>query len=116
MEYLEREFKEWDKTTPVYSEKLDQYFFTVDELSDYCYDEELDETDLLHLRLLLCEPNYLNEIDFNNHWCDVIPDNYDSIDDVASKELLTAMGYFNSIVRHHKPVSWNPGKYRINQI
>ena len=114
MEYSQREFKPWDKTTPVYSECLDRYFFAVEELSDYCYDEEITDEDGSYLKLLICEPNYLKEIDFSNIWCDLIPDNCDSVNDVASKELLKAMDDFNEVVRHHKPVSWYPGEFRTN--
>jgi hypothetical protein len=111
MEYLEREFKEWDKITPVYSEKLDQYFFTVDELSDYCYDAEITDEDGTFLKLLICEPIYLWQLDFNNIYCDILPEDF-NIDDVASKELLVAMTNFNNMIKDHKSVSWFPGKFR----
>lgn len=111
-EYLKLEFKEWDRKIPVYSDAFDRFFFTVDELSDFCYDEEItDDDNGTVLRLILCKPNYLHEIDFNDMWVDILPeDQY--IDDVGSKELLNAIGELNSVIRHHKPVSWLPGNLR----
>ena len=111
--YLEKPFKEWDRKTPVYSESFDKYFFSVDELSDFCYDDEItDDENGTVLKLLICEPNYLSEIDFNNVWCELVPENFDRIEDVASKDLLDIMDKFNKIVKNHAPVSWYPGEYR----
>ncbi len=112
MKYLEREFKEWDRKTPVYSERLDQYFMTVDELSDYCYDAELtDDEEGTFLKLIICDPNYLWQLDFNDIYCDILPEDI-NIDDVSSKELTEAMNAFNKSIAKQKPVSWSPGKYR----
>jgi hypothetical protein len=67
MEYLKREFKQWDKITPVYSERLDKYFFTSDELSDYFYENEISDDDPeSDLQLVLCQPNYLTQINFDD--------------------------------------------------
>lgn len=110
--YLKLEFKEWDRETPVYSERFDKYFFTIDELSDFCYDDEItDDENGTELQLVLCKPQYLHELDLNNIFCDILPeDQY--IDDVGSKDLIEAINKLNEEIRHHAPVSWTPSNIR----
>jgi len=110
--YMEREFKEWDKVTPVYSETFDRYFMSIGELSDFTYEEEItDDKDGSYLKLILCVPNNLWEIDPDDIYSDIFPEDMVARD-VCSKEFEDALKALNDVIKSHKPVSWSPSKYR----
>lgn len=112
MKYEEMPFKEWDGKEVLYCDKHDKYFMNLDEIVDFIDEFENEET--AGLQLIICTPNYLSEIDFTNEWCDIIPDGFDSIDDVATGEFIKAMQAFNALVRQQPCVSYSPGKFRTD--
>lgn len=104
--YMQREFKEWDGKTPLCLFGEDKYFFSEDDVADYLEEEEPE-----NIMLMICEPNYLWEIDMEAQWEDILPEDW-SFEDVASKELLEKLKEVNTLIAGHSPVSWNEGKYR----
>lgn len=86
----------------LYSHVADKYFFSEDELLEYCEDEEVKPEDL---RLVFCEPNYLGTLELN---CDEFPE------DAVSKEVLSKLDELNRLIQAHKPISYSPGKIRAS--
>lgn len=89
---------EWDGITPLYSDRLDKYFW-----HDDFEDEEMESLDLV-----ICEPTYARELD-SDRWEDDLPEDGD-----VPAWLDEAIDKFNEIVRaNHEPLSWFPGKKRV---
>src|SRR5574338_777228 len=90
---------EWDGKALLYSEARDQYYSTPDDAA-----EELEEDQTLaDLRLVICEPNHVRQLE-PDHCCDELPEDGDVPDEVAE-----AMEAFNSAVAGIV-LSWSPGK------
>jgi hypothetical protein len=104
--YKEMPTKEWDGKEYLYSLSADKYFFSEDDLTDYCYEEETKPEDLM---LVFCEPNYLSELEL---YSDMFPDDIET-DDVVDRELLTMLEELNKKIREHKPISYTSGKVRV---
>lgn len=102
--YSRRERADWDETTPIYSTTVDRYFYSVDEVDDYAYDTETTKEDL---RLVLCEPVFLQRID-DDRWVDDLPEDGDLPDEVKS-----ALDNLNVALLAAGPVSWTPGKKAV---
>ena len=90
---------EWDGKAMLYSEARDQYYSTPDDAAE---DLEDDQT-LADLRLVICEPNYVRQIE-PDYCCDDLPEDGDVPDEVAE-----AMEAFNAAVAGIV-LSWSPGK------
>ena len=103
--YEQMERKEWDGETPLYSESADEYFFSEDELLDYL--ESYGETKQA-LRLIICEPIYLRQVD-TDYFCDELAD-----DGELPEAVINALNNLNVVIRDEDPVSWMPGKYAID--
>jgi len=98
----------WDGSTPIVIFDDDKYFFSEDDLLEYCEDNECSPSDLM---LCLCKPNYLRQVD-ESYWEDVFPeDQY--LDDVADKAVLQALKALNLAIKNQGPVSWSQDKIRI---
>lgn len=102
--YKALECKEWDGKTPLYSDRDDKYFFNEQELTDYLEDSFDVESDMKSLRLVICEPVYLREID-TDHFCDELAD-----DGELPEAVTDALDNLNAVIRDEDPVSWVPGK------
>lgn len=103
--YMQKEFKEWDYKTPLCLFGEDKYFFGEDDIADF-----LDENDG-DVMLMICEPNYLWEIDGNSYWEDIFPEDW-SLEDAVSKELTDKLKELNDLIKGHPAISWNEGRYR----
>lgn len=104
--YLALPAKEYDGSyVALYDD--DTYFWNEEEILDYCEENEVKKEDL---ELVFCEPNKLQEIDYDQ-WNDILP--YDSDGGEFSQELHDAVKKLNEVIRNHKPVSWMPGKVRV---
>ena len=100
-------FKEWDGETPLAKHEDDRYFFSEDDLLDYCDSNDVDPEDL---RLVICQPNYAHEIT-GEYFSDDLPEDQD-IGDVWP-ELADAIEKANELIRKRdKPLSWSEGKFR----
>lgn len=90
--------QEWDGATPLYSEALDRYMFSVDDIEDLMVDHEL-EFDAL--QPLVCSPNRARMIEMDD-FCDELPDHGEPPD-----ALVEAADAFNKAVEG-LVLSWSP--------
>ncbi|OQA34014.1 MAG: hypothetical protein BWY57_00811 [Betaproteobacteria bacterium ADurb.Bin341] len=99
---------EWNGTDPLYSEVIDQYTSDVGQINDYCAENGISIEDL---RLVICTPNFANEIDANEHFCDDLPE-----DSEVPADLEAAVNALNAVIRSMREsavaLSWSPGKFR----
>ena len=57
------------------------------------------------MRLIICEPEYLREINAD-YWADDLPE-----DTELPESVLLALEKFNQVLKDAGIVSWSPGKY-----
>jgi hypothetical protein len=100
--YKLKERRHWDLTVPVYSETTDEYFFDANDLNDWLEDHNCTAESL---RLVICEPIYLRQVN-EDYFCDELPEDEGVPDDIAD-----ALENLNRIIREQGPISWDPGKY-----
>jgi hypothetical protein len=98
---------------PIYSERDDVYFFSYQELYDYLIEfdgfVDINNELMIALRIVFCEPNYPQEIDPNDYFCDELHE-----DGEIDGELLAAFDKLNEAIRaYKKPLSWSPGKIAV---
>lgn len=105
--YNSKPILKWDRTTPLYSDSVDEYFFNEEDLHEYIEDHE---TTIKALRLIVCEPNEFREID-GEYFCDELPE-----DGELPASLEEAMEKFNQAIKAQLPASWSPGKYAADII
>jgi hypothetical protein len=96
---------DWDGETPLYSHASDKYFFDAQELHDYL--EEEDDRTPEDMRLVLCTPNRLRQID-EDYFVDELPE-----DGELPAEIAGALEVLNKAIREHEPVSWSPSDKAI---
>lgn len=95
--------KEWDGKSMLYVSEFDQYFNEVEEIEEYCEDEETDKHDLT---IYICEGNYLREVN-EDYWEDVFAE-----DGELPKEIQAKLNELNEAIENYKkPMSWSPSKY-----
>lgn len=106
--YAQREKRPY-KGEPVYSEAVERFFFDDGDLADYL--EEDDALPVESLHLVFCEPQFASEIDAEDQWQDIIPE-----DGEAPGWLREAVEVLNETIRAHRkdPVSWVGGKVAVN--
>ncbi len=104
--YNEKPKKEWDCKAMLYSEVTEKYLYAEDD-SVACFLEEMTAEEG---RIVICDPQFLSTIAPDDHWQDVIPEDF-IIEDVATEALLDAVFDLNNMILKHGPVSWVPGKY-----
>lgn len=110
--YLQMPYKEWDGEAFLYQyDSTDKYFRDEDEVRDYL-DELIEEGGSEEdIRLVICEPQYLPQVD-EEYFIDVIPEDWDLID--VSKLVHTKLQELNKAIRECRPASWIGGKYRTS--
>ncbi len=94
--------KTWDRETPLYSEKYDEYLYSEDAVN---YLAEEHECSIESMRLIICEPNRFRTLDFSFFEDDFI----DS--EELPEEMEAAIDALNAVIETLPPVSWSPGKY-----
>ncbi len=94
--------EEWNGTDMLYSQNKDRYFQDIDDLADFCEENECAPDSL---RLIICEPVYLSEID-EDHWFDDLAEGQE-----LPAEVLDAINQLNDAIRKQGPVSWRPGNF-----
>lgn len=105
--YLNMPFEEWDETTPVCIYHSDEYFFSPEDIDDYLENNGLLPEDL---ELVICEPNYLREIE-ESYWEDIMPENWDELSD-GNKEVAAKLKELNELIRKQPAFSWGQGSKR----
>lgn len=105
--YNSMHFKEWDKKTPLVIFETDQYFYDVSDIEEYCEENELNVSDL---KLCICEPNKLHDIDPHDHYADLLPEDGD-----MPEEIVKAFEELNEKIKNLDIVlSWSQGEYRTS--
>ncbi|MCW7548413.1 hypothetical protein OO184_10785 [Photorhabdus sp. APURE] len=84
--YAEMSRQKWDGTTPISIFGDDEYFYSLDELLDFCYCNEVQPQDL---KLVLCQPVYPKKLDFDDTY-EVIMDN--------RPEDVDIQNYYNPVI------------------
>lgn len=101
-----RERKDWDEVGPVYSDTLDCFFTSWDEINDAADENEMEAEDL---RLIICEPVFSREIEPKDYYHDLLPD-----EGTLPPEIEEAFKALNATIRNCKtPLSWEPGKFAV---
>lgn len=98
--------KAWDGEGGLFSESRDEFFWSVGEAED-----ALDEGETLDdLRLVICDPGFLRQLDWE-HWNDDLPD--DSDEHSLPNEVQEALEKLNKAIREAGPTVWRPGKFAL---
>jgi hypothetical protein len=100
-------FKEWDMVTPLTLFDDDKYFFGPEDIDEYLEENELKSEDL---RLVICYPNHMQEVDYSI-WDDILPEDGD-----LPKNILDKINELNTLIRKTNPISWSPSKIRTSYI
>ncbi len=95
---------EWDGVAMLYSDAKHVYYADIDEAEDDLNDGET----LADLRLLICEPNYVRQLDAEL-FCDDLPDGVEQLPPVVEQ----AIEDFNAAVAG-VVLSWSPGKVALS--
>lgn len=106
--YWEKPLVEWDGESPLYDDFSEEYFFYGEgEILDHYEDNNLKIEDL---RLLICEPQLLHQIDPSDIFEELIPEDGELPDEIISifEELN------KKLMVYKKPISWIPGKGRVS--
>lgn len=98
------EIVEWDGETPLNLYDTDRYFFDADEVRDFIEERGIVPEEL---RLVLCEPEYLRQLDADI-WEDNLPDDGELPDEV--QEALDAL---NKVIAAQGPSCWRPTDKRV---
>ncbi|KKN34691.1 hypothetical protein LCGC14_0791180 [marine sediment metagenome] len=96
--------EEWNEKGMLYSDALDKYFSSWDEIEDYCEGEEVGIDKLM---LIICEPNYLPLLS-DDYGCDELVEDGELPDDA-----IQAIEDFNKVIKAVGAVSWMPGKKAV---
>ena len=95
----------WDGKAMLFSDAHDEYFSDLEEAEDFASREGVALADL---RLVICEPHFLRELDTEN-WVDDLPEDGELPDDVQ-----TALDALNAAIRSAGPSCWFPGKCALD--
>lgn len=101
--YSKLERKVWDGESYLHSDRDDVYFADYDQLNDYIDEHQIENID--SLRLIICEPEYLIELDAD-YWADDLPE-----DTELPNSVLSAIETLNAALKDAGIVSWHPGKF-----
>lgn len=94
----------WDGKAPLCLHDGDEYFFSVEDLLDYCHDNDTKPEDL---DLVICTPDYARGLE--DDCFGELPED-GNIEDV-SKELQGMIHDINMFIIANRPIlSWSPGK------
>lgn len=95
---------EWDYVTPLCIYDDDMYFFSEDDLLEYCDDNELNPEDLM---LVICKENRYLGLD-SEYWDDILPEDGE-VDERLSKKI----DELNALIAMLPPASYSGDNKRI---
>lgn len=104
--FIEMPVKAWDGETPLVIYDTDQYFLSIEDIEDYC---EHEGCHIDRLDLIICRPNYFNEID-TDYWSDVLPEDNEDL----PVEMADILNDLNEVISKLPPCSWRPGDVRAD--
>ena len=102
--FLAMEKKPWDGVAMLYSLLSGEYYSTPGDALDYADENEINLEDL---QLIICEPNYAQEID-SSYWSDQLPD-----DDYGNDVLEDAIKVLNQTIKG-QILSWSAGDFALD--
>ncbi len=107
--YLNMAPIDWDGVTPLCINGTDEYFFDAHDLINYC---EANETTPQELQLVICEPNYLKQVDVYRYLeANEVPEEYK-----FPEEIQKAFDQLNKqIKKYSDPISWSQGSHSITK-
>lgn len=83
----------------------DTYFFDVESLVDYCWENSVFPSEL---QLLICEPNYPPEFDLAQHCEEIMPEGDDYF--CLPQAIRDAAEALNKAIKESGPISWIGGE------
>ena len=110
--FAKLEKKKWDGESPICLYRGDNFFYSYDELVDYCADicHEQDKIikpeDLMLVHCKPCKPRVLEGDFFEALWPE--DDNWD-----LPKAIYDAMDEFNQTVKDQMPPTWEPSNIAV---
>ena len=93
--------EKWNETGGLYSDVADKYFWSWDEVEEYCDEENIEQD---KLRLMICEPQYLPFIS-DDFGCDELAE-----DGELPDRVIQAIEDFNKVIKDTGAISWYPSK------
>ncbi len=106
-EYDAMPYKKWDGKDYLTLYLKDVFFKDEEAVIDYCNTHEINGSSL---QLVICNPNYLSEVE-QDIWEDIAPED---VDDFLPKEVEDALTYLNVAIKNAAPVSWSAGSFRTS--
>lgn len=101
--FTKRERAPWDGEQMLYSDTRERYFSEPSDVLDFA---ESEGVTVDSLRIVLCDPEHLHQIEVDE-WCDVLPEDYDSYS--LPPDVRAALEMLNEAIEKAGPVSWTPG-------
>ncbi len=92
--------------SPVTDYDGDTYFFSEEEIDDYCEEHEVKKQDLM---LVFCTENHLWQID-SSIWEDILPSDSDG---ELPKDVEDKMKELNEVIRKQAALSYSPANIRV---
>ena len=96
--------QKWDGETPLALYDDDRFFFSEEDLEDYCDAHDVKAGDL---RLVLCHPAFATPIDPVEHYLDFLPEDADE-GDIPRKIMADFDALNKAIAECAEPLSWMP--------
>ncbi|WP_205690331.1 hypothetical protein [Comamonas serinivorans] len=106
MEKVEKRWQDMPKVAhtpdsfPLHLYDSDQYFFDDDDLIYWLETNDVKPGDV---RLTKCRPSYPNQIDPNEHFIDILPE-----DGEVPADVWEAFEKLNAVLKSSEPFSWSP--------
>lgn len=98
----------WDGEAMLYSEKTGHYYYDgPDEIEEF--DSDGNQIPLSELRLVICEPEHAEPLEIS-YWADQMPDDGEE----NPEWLVDLIDDFNASLALEEPLSWTPGKFRLD--
>lgn len=103
--YAKLPLVEWDGKTPLCIWGDDQYFFSEDDIEQYCEDHEVDKS---QLRLELCKETAFGQINIGEIFMDDLHEDWE-----ADAELSELEDKLNAYLKTASTRTWVPGNKRV---
>lgn len=98
----------WDGEAQIYSEVTRRFYDSgPDEIEEF--DADGNQIPLSDMRLVICEPVEAEPLEIS-YWADQLPDDADE----PPQWLVDHIKDFNAYLRFEDPLSWTPGKSRLD--
>lgn len=93
---------------PVVIYGSDRYFFCIEDIEQFCEDEDLKIEDL---QLVACVPNMACRVSIDDMWCDDLPEDTYAAD--VAPEIAELEAKMNTLIQEGITLSWSQGKHKV---